>query len=55
MNAEIRSVIADDELLALQKLRILLAQEAGIRVVGECRDGRKQAHRIKLSFSATKR
>jgi len=41
MRTEIRSIIADDELLALQKLRILLAHEDGIRVVAECRDGRQ--------------
>jgi two-component system LytT family response regulator len=41
MNTEIRSIIADDEPLAREKLRILLASEAGIRVVAECRDGRQ--------------
>ncbi len=41
MNTEIRSIIADDEPLAREKLRILLASEQGIRVVAECRDGRQ--------------
>jgi two-component system LytT family response regulator len=41
MNTEIRSIIADDEPLAREKLRILLASEQGIRVVAECRDGQQ--------------
>src|SRR6266567_3863305 len=41
MATEIRSIIADDEPLAREKLRILLASETGIRVVAECRDGRQ--------------
>jgi len=39
MNPEIRSVIADDELLAREKLRILLQSETGVHVIAECRDG----------------
>jgi two-component system LytT family response regulator len=41
MNTEIRSIIADDEFLSREKLRILLASENGVRVVAECRDGRQ--------------
>ena len=37
----IRTIIADDEPLAREKLRILLASEAGIQIVAECRDGRQ--------------
>lgn len=35
----IRAVIADDERLARQKLRLLLAQEKGLEVVADCSDG----------------
>ena len=35
----IRTIIADDEPLAREKLRILLASEPGIQIVAECRDG----------------
>jgi len=41
MVPEIRSIIADDEPMAREKLRILLASETGIRVVAECRNGRQ--------------
>jgi two-component system LytT family response regulator len=34
-------IIADDEPLARKKLRILLASEAGVEVVAECRDGKQ--------------
>src|SRR5271170_6880068 len=34
-----RTIIADDEPLALSKLRLLLSSEAGIQIVGECADG----------------
>jgi two-component system LytT family response regulator len=37
----IRTIISDDEPLAREKLRILLASEAGVRIVAECRDGRQ--------------
>jgi two-component system LytT family response regulator len=39
MPAVIRTVIADDEPLARNKLRILLDSEAGIQIVAECRNG----------------
>jgi two-component system, LytTR family, response regulator len=35
----IRTIIADDERLAREKLKILLASEPGIEVVAECHDG----------------
>ncbi|MGA8151074.1 MAG: LytTR family DNA-binding domain-containing protein [Terriglobales bacterium] len=34
-----RTVIADDEPLALKKLRLLLSAEPGIQIVAECADG----------------
>jgi len=37
----IRTVIADDEGLALKKLRILLNSESGVSVVSECQDGQQ--------------
>ena len=37
----IRTVIADDEGLALKKLRILLSSECGVTVISECRDGKQ--------------
>lgn len=36
---EIRTLIADDEPLARQKLRLLLSSEADVRVVAECGNG----------------
>jgi CheY-like chemotaxis protein len=39
MRSVIRTVIADDEPLARNKLRLLLSAEAGIEVVEECRNG----------------
>jgi two-component system LytT family response regulator len=36
-----RTIIADDESLARQKLRILLDPEPGIEIVAECRNGRE--------------
>jgi two-component system, LytTR family, response regulator len=36
-----RAIIADDERLARQKLRLLLEEEPGIQVVAECRDGKQ--------------
>lgn len=39
--AIIRTIIADDERLAREKLRILLASEADVRLVAECHDGRQ--------------
>lgn len=48
-----RTIIADDERLARQKLRVLLDAESGIHVVAECRDGKQaiaavQAHKPDL-------
>src|ERR1700730_15549388 len=37
----IRTIIADDEPLAREKLRILLASEPGVQIVAECRDGQQ--------------
>jgi two-component system LytT family response regulator len=37
----LRTVIADDEPLARQKLRLLLAPEPGVQVVAECQDGQQ--------------
>ena len=37
----IRAIIADDERLAREKLRILLASEANIKLVAECQDGQQ--------------
>jgi two-component system, LytTR family, response regulator len=39
----IRTIIADDEALARQKLRILLATEPGIHIVAECKNGQETA------------
>ncbi len=41
MTTTIRTIVSDDEPLAREKLRILLASEAGVRIVAECRDGRQ--------------
>jgi two-component system LytT family response regulator len=38
MIPEIRAVIADDELLVRDQLRVLLAEETGVEVVAECSD-----------------
>jgi two-component system, LytTR family, response regulator len=37
----IRTIIADDEILARKKLRVLLSSESGLDVVAECRDGKQ--------------
>jgi len=37
----IRTIVADDELLARKKLRILLHEEPGVDVVAECADGQQ--------------
>ncbi len=37
----LRTIIADDEGLALNKLRMLLAAEGGIHIVAECHDGKE--------------
>jgi two-component system LytT family response regulator len=39
VTAPITTVIADDEVLARRNLRALLANQDGIHLVGECRDG----------------
>src|SRR2546430_1472398 len=39
----IRTIIADDEALARQKLRILLTAESGIHIVTECKNSRETA------------
>jgi two-component system LytT family response regulator len=41
MIPSIRTIIADDELLARKKLRVLLGSEPGIYVVAECQDGKQ--------------
>ncbi len=41
MTPTIRTIVSDDEPLAREKLRILLASETGVRIVAECRDGRQ--------------
>src|SRR3984885_7199252 len=37
----IRTIISDDERLAREKLRILLASEPNIQLVAECQDGQQ--------------
>jgi len=37
--AAVRTIIADDERLAREKLRLLLKSEAGVEIVAECNDG----------------
>jgi two-component system, LytTR family, response regulator len=49
----IRTIIADDEHLSRQKLRLLLDSEPGVQVVAECQDGEQtvdavQAHKPDL-------
>lgn len=39
LRANLRTIIADDENLARQKLRILLSSEPDVEIVAECRDG----------------
>lgn len=51
----VRTVIADDEGLALKKLRALLGSERGMNVVAECHDGKEtvaavQTHKPDLLF-----
>lgn len=51
----IRIVIADDERLAREKLRILLGSETGVQIIFECQDGKQtiaavQAHKPDLLF-----
>jgi two-component system LytT family response regulator len=45
--APIRTLLVDDEPLALRKLRRLLASERDLQVVGECGDGRDASEAIR--------
>jgi two-component system, LytTR family, response regulator len=47
MEAVVRTVIADDERLARQKLLILLSSEPHVKVVAECQDGRQTVAAIR--------
>ncbi len=47
MNALVRTVIADDERLARQKLLILLQSEPMVNVIAECQDGRQTVSAIR--------
>ena len=44
----IRTIIADDERLAREKLRNLLASEANVKLVAECSDGKQAISAIRL-------
>jgi two-component system LytT family response regulator len=46
--AVIRTIIADDERLAREKLRIFLASEANVKLVAECSDGHKTVAAIRM-------
>ena len=41
MNHPLRILIVDDEPLGRERIRMLLAEEPDVLVVGECRDGRE--------------
>src|SRR5882762_6110617 len=43
---KVRTLIADDELLARERLRQLLADQPEIEIVGECADGREAVAEI---------
>ena len=47
LDVVVRTVIADDERLALQKLLILLDSEPLVKVVAECHDGRQTVSAIR--------
>ena len=47
LDAVVRTVIADDERLARQKLLILLDSEPQVKVVAECQDGRQTVSAIR--------
>src|ERR1700723_1099675 len=47
LETEVRTVIADDERLARQKLLILLESEPQVKVVAECQDGRQAVSAIR--------
>ncbi len=46
---KIRTLIVDDEHLARERLRLLLAEEPDVEIVGECGDGFEAADRIQSS------
>jgi two-component system LytT family response regulator len=43
----IRALIVDDEMIARQGLRTLLAADTGIEIIGECRNGREAVKAIR--------
>jgi two-component system LytT family response regulator len=45
---KLRTLIADDEPLARDRLRTLLAREEGIELIGECRNGREVVEQLKI-------
>jgi two-component system LytT family response regulator len=45
--AAIRTIIADDERLAREKLRILLSSEANVKLVAECSDGKQAVSAVR--------
>lgn len=46
-NAMIRTIIADDERLAREKLRIFLESELNVQIVAECQDGEQTVSAIR--------
>lgn len=46
---KIRALIVDDEQLARQRVRLLLAEEPDVEIVGECEDGFKAVDQIQTS------
>ena len=47
MNHPLRILIVDDEPLGRERIRMLLAEEPDVLVVGECRDGREAVEAIR--------
>ncbi|MGA9997779.1 MAG: response regulator, partial [Pyrinomonadaceae bacterium] len=45
--SKIRALIVDDEPLARERIRTLLADENGVEIIGECADGRSAVSLIK--------
>ena len=43
---KIRTLVVDDEIMARERIRGLLAQEPDVEVIGECADGRQAVHAI---------
>ena len=43
-----RVIIADDEVLSRQKLRLMLGSEPGIQIMAECRDGAETVRALTL-------